>query len=67
MKEGEKLVLRRSESGKGVYMTIPKTRLMLIASEEDFRKFCDNQQVYMPFEVVDRDTLFHEINIRIGG
>ncbi|MDI6884956.1 MAG: hypothetical protein QMD22_01120 [archaeon] len=67
MIEGEKLVLRRSESGKGVYMTIPKTRLMLIASEEDFRKFCDNQQVYIPFEVGDRDTLFHEINIRIGG
>jgi hypothetical protein len=67
MKEGEKLVLRRSDSGKGVYMTIPKTRLMLIASEEDFRKFCDNEQIYIPFEVVDRDTLFREINIRIGG
>lgn len=67
MKECEKLVLRSSESGKGVYMTIPKTRLMLIASEDDFRKFCDNEQVYIPFEVVDRDTLFREINIRIGG
>jgi len=67
MKEGDKLVLRRSESGKGVYMTIPKTRLMLVASEEDFRKFCDNKQIYIPFEVVDRDTLFREMNIRIGG
>jgi hypothetical protein len=67
MKEGEKLVLRRSDSGKGVYMTIPNTRLMLIASKEDFRKFCDNERVYIPFEVVDRETLFREINIRIGG
>jgi hypothetical protein len=67
MKEGEKLVLRRSDSGKGVYMTIPKTRLIVIASEEEFRKFCDNERVYIPFEVVDRDALFHEINIRIGG
>lgn len=40
---------------------------MLIAKEEDFKKFCDNQQVYLPFEVVDRDAVFHEINIRIGG
>ena len=67
MNEGEKLVLRRSESGKGVYMTLPNTQLMLIAKEEDFRKFCDHQQVYIPFEVVDRDRVFHEINIRIGG
>jgi len=48
-------------------MTIPNTRLMLVTSEEEFKKFCSNQQVYLPFEVVDRDTLFHEINIRIGG
>ncbi|HID20649.1 MAG TPA: hypothetical protein EYP28_06935 [Methanophagales archaeon] len=67
MKEGDKLVLRRSGSGKGVYMTIPNTRLMLITNEENFRKFCDNKQDYIPFEVVDRDIIFREINIRIGG
>lgn len=61
------MVLRRSVSGKGVYMTIPNTRFMLIASEENFRKFCDNKQDYIPFEVADRDIIFREINIRIGG
>ena len=67
MKVGDKVLLRRSESGKWVYMTIPDTRLLLLASEEDFRKICDNEQTCIPFEVVDRDILFREINIRIGG
>ncbi len=67
MNVGDKVLLRRSEAGKCVYITIPNTRLLLRASEDDFRKICDNKQTCIPFEVVDRDILFREINIRIGG
>jgi hypothetical protein len=67
LKEGDKVALRRSDRGNVVYMTIPDTRYMLIAREADFQKICANEQTCITFEVVDRDTIFRELNLRIGG
>jgi hypothetical protein len=67
LKEGDKVALRRSDTGDVVYISIPGTRYILLAREADFRKICTNEQTCITFEVVDRDTVFREVNLRIGG
>jgi len=67
LKAGDKVALRRSDRGNVVYITIPDTRYVLIAREADFQKICTNEQTCITFEVVDRDTIFRELNLRIGG
>ncbi len=67
LKEGDKVALRRSDTGNVVYITIPGTRHILLAREADFRKICTHEQTCITFVVVDRDAIFRALNLRIGG
>ena len=55
MKEGDRLYVNRSRSGKGIYISNSEVNWMLIGSIQSLRDFVDGKKEYVVVEVRKRN------------